>query len=174
MLPIFDIRTNTFGEQKVIRLFLAIYIASHIIFSVSAQANQATPWGVAEKSDYKYEPQKVLYDLTTGNKNDLLNILDRVGLLYKLYDSDLFESSIVVIIHGDTIPFFSTANPANLELMKRAYNFTVGAPIEFRMCQAAAKAMGYKPKDIHGFVKMVPMADAEIVKLQKEGYAYMQ
>lgn len=145
-----------------------------LFFQCQLKQVKTPPGGGAEKSDYKYEPQKVLYDLTTGSKKDLLNILDRVGLLYKLYDSDLFESSIVVIIHGDTIPFFSTANPANLELMKRAYNFTVGAPIEFRMCQAAAKAMGYKPKDIHGFVKMVPMADAEIVKLQKEGYAYMQ
>ena len=125
----------------VTRLISAIYIASHIIFAVSVQASEVTPWGVAEKSEVKYEPQKVLYDLTTGDKKDLVNILDRVGLLYKLYDSDLFESSIVVIIHGDAIPFFSTANPANLELMKRAHNFTVGAPIEFRMCQAAAKVM---------------------------------
>ena len=133
-----------------------------------------TPWGVAEKSEVKYEPQKVLYDLTTVDKKNLQNILDRVGLLYKLYDSGPLDSSIVVIIHGDAIPFFSTANPANLELMKRAHSLTVGVPIEFRMCQAAAKVMGYEPKDIHGFVKMVPMADAEIVKLQKEGYAYMQ
>lgn len=158
----------------VTRLFLAFYIASHIIFAVSAQASEATPWGTAEKSEAKYEPQKVLYDLTIGDKKGLQNILDRVGLLYKLYGSDLLDSSIVVIIHGDAIPFFSTANPDNLELMKRAHNFTVGAPIEFRMCQAAAKVMGYKPKNIHGFVRMVPMADAEIVKLQKEGYAYMQ
>lgn len=158
----------------VIRLLLATYIAFLIGHTESAQASEATPWGVAVKSEIKYEPQKVLYDLTTGDKKRLQNILDRVGLLYKLYDSDPLDSSIVVIIHSDAIPFFSTANHANLELMQRAHNFTVGAPIEFRMCQAAAKVMGYKPKDIHGFVKMVPMADAEIVKLQKEGYAYMQ
>lgn len=157
----------------VIRLILVIYITS-LIFAVSAQASEATPWGVAEKSEVTYEPQKVLYDLTTGDKKGLQNILDRVSLLYKLYDSDSLDSSIVVVIHGDAIPFFTTANTANLDLMKRAHSLTVGAPIEFRMCQAAAKAMGYKPKDIHGFVKMVPMADAEIVKLQKEGYAYMQ
>ena len=156
------------------KLILTIYIVLHIIFAVSVQASEAIPWGVAEKSEAKYEPQKLLYDVTTGDEKDLQNILNRVGLLYKLYDSDLLDSSIVVIIHGDAIPFFSTANSANLELMKRAHSITVGAPIEFRMCQAAAKVMGYKPKDIHGFVKMVPMADAEIVKLQKEGYAYMK
>ena len=32
-----------------------------------------------------------------------------------------------------------------------------------------------EPEDIHGFVKLVPMADAEIVRLQREdGYAYMR
>jgi hypothetical protein len=156
------------------KLLIAMFIVPQLVFTVTAQANEVSPWGVAEKSDFKYKPQKVLYDLTTGNEKDLINILDRVSLLYKLYDSDLFDSSIVIIIHGDAIPFFSIAHSANLELMKRAHALTVDAPIEFRMCQAAAKAMGYKPRDIHGFVKMVPMADAEIVKLQQEGYAYMQ
>lgn len=35
-------------------------------------------------------------------------------------------------------------------------------------------AICYRPSDVHGFVQMVPMADAEIVRLQKEGYAYMR
>jgi hypothetical protein len=43
------------------------------------------------------------------------------------------------------------------------------------MCILAARAHGYAPEDIHGFVRMVPMADAEIVQLQREqGYAYMR
>ena len=157
----------------LIRLFMILYVMSQISFTGVAQANDA-PWGVAKKSEFKYEPQKVLYDLTTGDKKSLINILDRAGLLFKLYDSDLFDSSIVIVIHGEAIPFFTIVDSIDFELVKRAYNLTVGTTIEFRMCQAAAKVMGYEPKDIHGFVKMVPMADAEIVKLQKEGYAYMR
>jgi hypothetical protein len=42
------------------------------------------------------------------------------------------------------------------------------------MCQIAAKGHGFEPKDIHGFVSMVPMGDAEIVRLQQEGYGYMR
>jgi hypothetical protein len=43
------------------------------------------------------------------------------------------------------------------------------------MCKVAAKGHGFVPEDINGFVKMVPMADAEIVRLQQEeGYAYMR
>jgi intracellular sulfur oxidation DsrE/DsrF family protein len=143
--------------------------------AVSAKESTA-PWGSAQSLDIKYNPQKVLYDVTTGDKAKLSNILDRLGFLYKLYGSDPMDSSIIVIIHGDAIPFFAIKKFSTFkELMVRAQSLTVGTPIEFRMCKAAAKLMGYDPKDIHGFVKMVPMADAEIVRLQQEeGYAYMR
>lgn len=40
---------------------------------------------------------------------------------------------------------------------------------------AAAQGHGYEPEDIHGFVKMVPMGDAEIIRLQnEENHAYMR
>lgn len=39
---------------------------------------------------------------------------------------------------------------------------------------AAAAMCGDRPADIHGFVEMVPMADAEIVRLRNDGYAYMR
>lgn len=134
------------------------------------------PWGHAKSLDLEYKPQKLLYDLTTGNPKELDNILDRVSLLFKTYDSDVFDSSIVVIIHGDAIPFFTIDNYVKFQKrMQRANSLTIGSSIEFRMCSAAARVMKYDPTDIHGFVTMVPMADAEIVRLQNdEGYAYMR
>jgi len=46
--------------------------------------------------------------------------------------------------------------------------------IEFRTCRLAAESHGFEPVTIHGLVTLVPMADAEIVRLQQEGYAYMR
>jgi len=148
--------------------FFAIYISS-------VCASDISPWGGADVLEIKYEPGKVLYDLTSGDKEDISNILDRIGYLFKLYESDTFDSSIVVVIHGDAVPFFAIEGMKKYsDIMRRAQSLTVGTSIEFRMCLAAAKVMNYAPKDIHGFVKMVPMADAEIVRLQGENYAYMQ
>ncbi len=43
------------------------------------------------------------------------------------------------------------------------------------MCKLAAEAQGYKPEDSDGFVELVPMGDAEIIRLQyEEDHAYMQ
>jgi len=150
---------------------LLLFVCS---LSYSEEKN-ASPWGSAKVENTQYTPQKVLYDLDTANPKALDNILDRVALLYKLYDSDLFDSSIVVIIHGDAIPFFAIDQFSKYEArIRRANSLTVGTTIEFRMCRAAAKIIKYASKDIHGFVTMIPMADAEITRLQKEGYAYMR
>jgi uncharacterized protein len=160
--------------NKIAPMFILL-IAS-VSCSVFAENNTGSPWGRAKSVHHQYKPQKVLYDLTAADSEKLNNVLDRVSYLFKLYGSEMFESSIVIVIHGDSIPFFVIDKyPQFKKIMQRANSLTVGTTIEFRMCQASAKVMHYEAKDIHGFVTMVPMADAEIVRLQKEeGYAYMQ
>jgi len=138
-------------------------------------AAEASPRGTAQLLNIEYKPDKALYDIATGDTQDFSDLLSRIGLLYKLQGSDTFEGSIVVVIHGDAIPFFAIGQLDKYKrLMTRAHSLTVGTSIEFRMCRAAAKQLNYKAEDIHGFVKMVSMADAEVVRLQHQGYAYMR
>lgn len=156
---------------------MKLFITILIVFSCSfAHSSESAPWGEAKESSSTYKPQKVMYDLTSGNINKIINILDRASLLNKLYNNDPFDSSIVIIIHGQSIPFFTKAQFKKYKkTITRAQNLTFGSNIEYRMCQASAKMQGFKPGDIHGFVKMVPMADAEIIKLHNdEGYAYIR
>ena len=153
-----------------------VILASCLLFGgwSLSRADEA-PWGMASTIDIKYAPEKVLYDLTSGDVRDLASVLDRVSYLYRLQGSDPLESSIVVIVHGGAIPLFAIDQYQKYkDIMRRAQSLTVGTTIEFRMCRAAAKLLDYEPEDIHGFVKMVPMADAEIVRLQHDNYAYMQ
>lgn len=135
----------------------------------------AAPWGSAKDVEKQYKPTKVVYDLSSAKAKHLGEILDRVGYLFKQYSSDELDSAIVIVIHGDAIPLFAIKHTKKYEtLMRRAQSLTVGNPIEFRMCRAAAKLLKFSAKHIHGFVSMVPMADAEIIELQHKGYAYMQ
>ena len=151
-------------------------IAILIILPAGAQADPAAPWGGAEVRDIDYPPQKVVYDVAVGSVAALESVLDRASYLSKVYNADPFEASIVLVLHGDEINFFAIENyDKHEELMTRAQSLTVGGIIQFHMCKLAAQAHGYDPEEIHGFVDMVPMADAEIVRLQtEEGYAYMQ
>ena len=159
--------------KQISQIIFVIYLL--LGATVQLSANEEAPWGVAEVLDIEYEPRRVLYDLTTGDKNRISHILDRIVYLYKLYQSDPLASSIVVVIHGDAIPYFAIGEfSENEKIMRRAQSLIVGTSIEFRMCSAAARLLNYEANDIHGFVKMVPMADAEIVRLQHDGHAYLR
>lgn len=141
-----------------------------------AAAEKMAPWGQATLKEQAYAPQKAVYDVAVSTPKELEGVIDRVSFLNNIYQANPFDSAIVVVLHGDEIPMFATRNlRKHRELMERAHSLTQAGPIEFRMCVVAARSRGFKPEDIHGFVKMVPMADAEIVKLQREsGYAYMR
>jgi len=132
--------------------------------------------GQGKLTPTKYSPQKVVYDVTTGNLSELEHVLDRVSHLSKITGADPFEQSIVVVLHGSSIKFFAIENYKKYtRMLMRAQSLTVGDVISIKMCQLAAEGQGYQAEDIHGFVELVPMGDAEIIRLQyEENHAYMQ
>lgn len=136
----------------------------------------AAPWGSATDIHQVYGKQKVVFDTTSNSLAGITSILDRASYISQLNGADPFETKIVIMLHGGAIPYFATRNYGKYkDMMVRAQSLTVGDVIEFQMCKASAHLQGLAPKNIHGFVKMVPMADAEIVRLQQEeGFAYMR
>ena len=142
--------------------------------AMAAEVN--APWDHAKLDNIDYKPQKVLYDVSVSSVRAFTSVLDRISYLNTIYQADPFESSIVVVLHGNEIPFFAIKNYAEYkDLMNRAQSLSLSGNIRFRMCKVAAQGHGFKPEDIHGFVEMVQMADAEIIRLQREEhYAYMQ
>ena len=152
-----------------------ILLIAALAFSLPALADGHAPWGGANVLDIQYSKQKVVYDTAVKTVGVLTSVMDRASYLSVLNGADPFDNKIVIVLHGDEIDFFAIKNLAKYkELMTRAQSLTVGGIIEFRMCKIAAQGHGYEPKDIHGFVKMVPMGDAEIVRLQHEGFSYMR
>lgn len=129
-------------------------------------------------AERNYKPAKVVYDISSSDSDTLGNILDRVGLLQKIYNNDSFEASIVLVIHEGAIPLFRNLSPEGTEnqeqLMVRARSLAMGEIIQFRVCEASARMQQITSEHLHDFVSMVPMADAEIIKLQHAGYAYLR
>ena len=156
--------------------FLLVVTCVLLPASLALAADANAPWGQAKVDNVTYKPQKVVYDVSATSVASFSHVLDRVSYLNKVYNADPFESSIVMVLHGNEIPFFAIKNYAKYkELMTRAQSLVISGNIKFRMCKLAAEGQGFKPADIHGFVELVPMADAEIVRLQQEeGHVYMQ
>lgn len=158
-------------------IFCSLALLTLPLFWTSfSYAEQSAPWGNSSAESINYKPQKVVYDVAVPSVEMFSHVLDRVSYLNNVYRADPFDASLVMVLHGDEIPFFAISNLEKYQdLMQRAQSLTVAGPVEFRMCQVAAKGHGLEPEDIHGFVKVVPMADAEIVRLQQEeGHVYMR
>lgn len=155
---------------RLVSMVLAVFSAT------AALAADSAPWGRGKPQDVEYAPQRAVYDVAVADSAAFSRVLDRVSYLNNIYQADPFATSIVLVLHGDEIPLFAIQNYAqHKELMTRAQSLTVAGTIRFKMCQVAARGHGFDPGDIHGFVEIVPMADAEIVRLQREeNYAYMR
>ena len=134
------------------------------------------PWGIARVIDTQYKPQKVVYDVAVDSVKKLTSVLDRASYLSKITGADPFDSSIVLVLHGKEISFFASKNfEKHQDLIRRAQSLVESEALSIRMCKIAAQSQGFSPEDIHGFVEMIPMGDAEIIRLQyEEGHAYMQ
>ena len=122
-----------------------------------------------------YLPARVVYDLASRHTEEITNILDRASMLQNVYSNDPFESSIIIVIHEQAIPFFvSDKKSKHRAIEQRAASLVTAEIIQFRICRASAKMQGLTAKDFNSYIKLVPMADAEIIRLQNEGYAYLK
>ena len=152
-----------------------VFMFALALFATSSFAAPDAPWGQAKALDKEYRKQKVVYDVAVDSVPALNRVLDRVSYLSLINGADPFENKMVIVLHGNEIPFFAIKHHARYKaLMQRAQSLSLDGIIEFRMCRVAARGHGFQPEDIHGFVTVVPMADAEIIELQRQGFAYMR
>ena len=153
-----------------------LWLSVAMIITASNFAAAETPWGSASVTETQYKPQKVVYDVAVNSVEKVTSVLDRASYLSKITGADPFDSSIVLVLHGGEIEFFAIKNYSkHKDLMQRAQSLVESEVLKIRMCRIAAQGHGYEAKDIHGFVEMVPMGDAEIIRLQnEENHAYMQ
>ena len=158
--------------MKILFSLLGFYL---ILTSAVVSAENSL-WGGAVAQDIEYKPQKIVYDVNVKTLGAMNGVLDRASYLSKITGADPFDSSIVLVLHGPEIEFFARENYQKYkELVHRAQSLVEGETLKIRMCKLAAEGHGYKPNQIHGFIKVVPMGDAEIIRLQNEEQpAYMQ
>ena len=151
-------------------------LAAALFTGDALAANAAPPSIPVHAREITYQPYKVVYDIALTSQAAFAERLDRVSYLNNIYQADPFDASIVLVLHGDELAFFTTQTYEKYRnLIDRARSLTLAGPIRFRVCRAAAKMRGFAPEDFHDFAEVVPMADAEIVRLQQEeGYAYIR
>ena len=160
----------------MIKLTALVFLCASLASLFPAQAVADTPWGRGKANPIEYKPQKVVYDVSVDTVGEVESVLDRASYLSNITGADPFDSSIVLVLHGPELSYYAIKNYEKYKhLVDRAQSLTVGSTVKIKMCRIAAKAQGFEPEDIHGFIELVPMGDAEIVRLQtEEAHAYMR
>ena len=154
---------------------ILIFISPNFAGS-SSNTSVDAPWGGAKLTAIDYKPQKVVYDVHVDTVAKVESVFDRASHLSITTGADPFDQSIVLVLHGHELNFFAIKNYSKYkELIQRAQSLVESEALTIKMCKIAAEGQGYLAKDIHGFIEMIPMGDAEIIRLQyEEGHAYMQ
>ncbi|MCK4674811.1 MAG: hypothetical protein KAT61_02770 [Gammaproteobacteria bacterium] len=157
---------------KLLFLLFIFFVNSAVFASNPGSA----PWGGAKATATEYKPQKVVYDVHVKTVEAVESVLDRASYLSAITGADPFDQSIVLVLHGKELSFFAIKNYKKYKaLMRRAQSLVESEALIIRMCKIAAQSQGFSPEDIHGFIEMVAMGDAEIIRLQyEEDHAYMQ
>ena len=156
--------------------FLRLLLCLGLFASTLASADATSPWGGSSVTKTEYQPQKVVYDVHVKTVAAVESVLDRASYLSTITGADPFDQSIILVLHGAELSFFAIKNYAQHKaLMQRAQSLVESETLTIKMCTIAAQSQGFSPDDIHGFIEMVPMGDAEIIRLQnEEAHAYMQ
>jgi len=151
---------------KLLKNNIIVFLCSFVLF---AGAN-------ADNGNFDSDADhKVVYDVKTRSLDEFSNVLDRISFLNSRLGNDPLSTSIVVVLHGDEIEYFARDKELDYEaVVERTQSLITGETIDFRVCRVSAKRRGYQSVDLQSFVEVVPMADAEIVQLQFNGYAYMR
>ena len=121
-------------------------------------------------------PLKVVYDVAVDTPEAMDNVLARASHLSNLTGADPLEGSIVLVLRGNEVAYFTQANHDTYKaIVDRAKSLSTGGIIVIRMSQLALKVRGIDVDDVHGFIEIVPFGDSEIARLQTvEGHAYLQ
>ncbi len=83
------------------------------------------------------------------------------------------KGKIVVVTHGPELRVFAKENYVKYQGIVDKMAELAEQGVEFRMCNNAMRAAGYKAEDMHGFITVVPAGFPEIAYLQRQGYVYI-
>lgn len=83
------------------------------------------------------------------------------------------RGKVVVVTHGPELRAFAIENYEKYQGVVDPLAELAAQGVEFRMCGQALRAAGFEPRDMHGFITVVPVGFAELALWQSRGYRYM-
>lgn len=145
----------------------ALAIAGLALSGIAAGADFA-PYGTAKVDMHTMPVTDVVFDVNYEDPHKL-NVLDA----FVRNTRKETKGKVVVVTHGPELRAFAKENYEKYQGVVDKMAELAKEGVEFKMCNNALRAAGYKPEDMHGFITVVPAGFPELVYWQSKGYQYI-
>jgi len=118
-------------------------------------------------------PIKAVLDISVHTLDELKVLLDRAEALAMAPQPPGEEASVVLVLHGPEVEFFSIHNYDRYkEIVDQAARLDAFDVVDVKICQTMMEIKGIPRTDIPSFIEQVPQGAAEVERLVREGYVY--
>jgi intracellular sulfur oxidation DsrE/DsrF family protein len=134
----------------------------------SMAAEEFAPYGTAKVDMHKMPATDVVFDVNYEDPQKL-------NILYNFIKNtkSVTGGKVVVVTHGPELRAFAKENYEKYQGIVQRMAELANEGVEFKMCNNAMKAAGFKAEDMHGFITVVPAGFPELAYWQGRGYKYI-
>jgi len=146
-------------------------IASIIIAAGVAQTSWAVefaPYGTAKVDMHSMPVTNTVFDVNYENPQSLNTLYNFIKNTQKVT-----HGKVVVVTHGPELRAFAKENYEKYQGIIDKMAELAKEGVEFKMCNNAMLAAGFKAEDMHGMITVVPAGFPEVAYWQDKGYRYI-
>ena len=116
-------------------------------------------------------PLRAVLDVSVHTIEGLRVLLDRAEELAMRPQAQGEEASVVLVLHGPEVEFFSIRNYEKYkDIVDQAARLDAFDVVDVKICQTMMGKQGIDRDDIPSFIEQVPLGPGEVERLTREGY----
>ncbi|PKO72188.1 MAG: hypothetical protein CVU20_03305 [Betaproteobacteria bacterium HGW-Betaproteobacteria-14] len=156
---------QAFSKRPLIAAVLACAV---LLPMQGALAETFSPYGTAKVDMHAMPVTDVVFDVNYEDPKQL-------NTLYNFIRNTARETkgNVVVVTHGPELRAFAKENYEKYQGIVDRMAELAKDGVQFKMCNNAMKAAGFRSEDMHGFITVVPAGFPELAYWQGKGYKYI-
>ena len=116
-------------------------------------------------------PLRAVLDISVHTIEGLKVLFDRAEELAMRPQAPGGEASVVLVLHGPEVQFFSIRNYEKYkDIVDQAARLDAFDVVDVKICQTMMDREGVERDDIPSFIEQVPIGPGEVERLLQEGY----
>jgi intracellular sulfur oxidation DsrE/DsrF family protein len=152
--------------MKVATTVVILLLAAGLVQTVSA--GPLDPYGTAKVDMHSMPATNTVFDVNYEDPQKLNTLYFFIKNTKKVTNG-----KVVVVTHGPELRAFAKENYEKYQGIIDKMAELAKDGVEFKMCNNAMKAAGFKAEDMHGIITVVPAGFPEIAYWQGKGYKYI-